>query len=656
MTIPELPDDIRNLGKLIAEYTDSLTELNIATARDRFNTEPPVEVSDLPSLLSRQSELREALDVHEHERDILLKLMHIVDAAKVQQNRHKLTLDMEKRRVEERIIQAQKLQAESDFSKGLEPDLNNPELIRLIEILQTWEHFHRMDDYQVEDVIFYLDRWLRTKDQPDAATNIFTRGVINANDTGMGKTLETVAFLWVMRKVKPDTSIIWFTKTSLVKETAPEATMKWGFPMIPVFGNSPEKLNMLKVMLSVPDMPPCFAINYEAVNNKAVLDVLNTINWDFMVIDEVHKLRGGANYKPTMMWTNTKKFKERHRPWPIMLSGSIINNQPKELWSYLHIMDPLRFPDIWEFDQTMRAAYSLKSAQAELMKVLAPSMRRRRKDEVDIKMPERVFQHHIVELDPSGKLSQIYADFSEQMFAYLENMEQQKVQINAKTVLDQLIRLRALLVAPGFMKVKHQVVNPISLETEDVTEVLETGDPEKLNEVIELIDTLTLEGQQVVVASSGFKAPLDFIAEKINPLATCEKLYGANTKIGGDIAARFRAGETQVLLTNLQSGAEGFNLHRSAEWPGGAEHLICVDDWYNPELMRQMWDRVWRRGAINRVVIHLFQVDNTVDQLVEAIREGKANSNARITESTVLRAGEWRELLGQYLKRGNKTK
>ena len=76
-----------------------------------------------------------------------------------------------------------------------------------------------------------------------------------------------------------------------------------------------------------------------------------------------------------------------------------------------------------------------------------------------------------------------------------------------------------------------------------------------------------MEGQQVVIASSGFKAPLDYIAEHINPLVKAEKLYGKNTSIGGDIAARFRAGETQVILTNLQSGAEGFNLHKTADWP-----------------------------------------------------------------------------------------
>jgi SNF2 family DNA or RNA helicase len=650
-----IPDDIEAFGKLIAEFTDNMVEQNNQPLSEvQFVLPSDIEANDIKPLLEDQARLRSSLEIHQSDLDLMRQLSNLVDAAKVAMNRRKLRLDQAKTRVENCILQAQRKQAESDFSKSLDPDLNNPELIALIDILKTWENYERMDDYQIEDVIFYLDRWLRTKDQPDAATNTFTRGVINANDTGMGKTLETIAFLWVMRQLNPKASIIWFTKTSLVKETSPESSMKWGFNMIPVFGTSDDKVNMLKVMLSVPDMPACFAINYEAVNNDAVLDVLNSVSWDFMVIDEVHKLRGGANYRPTKMWTNTKKFKTQHNPWPIMLSGSIINNQPKEIWSYLHIMDPLRFPDVWEFETTMRAAFSVKEAQAQLMKVLAPSMRRRRKDEVAIKMPERVFQHHIIELDPKGTLSRIYEDFSEQMYAELDNLEKEKVQINAKTVLDKLIRLRALLVAPGHIKVNTKKIDPRTLNVVESTETLDTGEPEKLNEVIELIDDLTMEGQQVVVASSGFKAPLDYIAAKINPLVKAEKLYGKNTSIGGDIASRFRSGETQVILTNLQSGAEGFNLHKSADWPGGAEHLILIDDWYNGELVRQMCDRVWRRGAINRVIIHQFQVDNSVDQFVEAIRLSKTKANSMITESTVLRAGEWKELLGQYLKRPTK--
>jgi len=321
MTNPELPDDVTSLGKLIAEYTDRLTEQNVASAQAMHApvTREPVKATDLQGLLAKQSALRDALEIHQSEYQVMLDLMHLVDAAKVQQNRRKLLLDNEKRRIEGDIVQAQKLMAEADFSKSLDPDLSNPELQKLIALLETWEHYPRMDDYQIEDVIFYCDRWLRTKDQPDAATNIFTRGVINANDTGMGKTLETIAFLWIMRQLKPTASIIWFTKTSLVKETSPESSMKWGFNMIPVFGTSEEKCNMIRVMLSVPDMPPCFAINYEAVNNKAVLDELNKVpgGWDFMVIDEVHKLRGGANYRPTQMWTNTKKFKEKHTDVPV---------------------------------------------------------------------------------------------------------------------------------------------------------------------------------------------------------------------------------------------------------------------------------------------------------------------------------------------------
>jgi SNF2 family DNA or RNA helicase len=552
----------------------------------------------------------------------------------------------EKVRTEESNLEANKAklritklkEAEAALANELAPNLDDPELQKLIAAFELCPFYERLDDFQIEDVVWMLDRWNKTKDQKPDPGNLFLRGIINANDTGMGKTVETLAFLWVMRQINPSARIVWFTAAALVKETAPEASTKWGFDMIPVFGSAAERINLIKLMRNLEgSIPLSLVINYEAMNHKAIKEAL-TNEWDFIVIDEVHKLRGGANYRPTQMWENFKNFKIESNAFPVMLSGSIINNQPKELWSYLHPMDPLRWPDVWEFDQMMKTGLF---GSKKLMEILAPSMFRRTKADVKIKMPERIVTPHKIELDPTSDLYRIYHEMEDEMMSWLENQEGQKVNVAFKSILDQLIRLRAVLVAPGHIKVKRVIVDDNTGETTTVEEQLNTGAPQKLEYAAELMNDLLNEGQQVVVASSGFKAPLDWLYDAIDPRFKAEKLYGGNAKNGGDIAQRFRQAETQVILTNLQSGALGFNLHRTNEWPGGAEHLIMVDDWYNPELVRQQWDRVWRRGSTNRVIIHLIQVDNSVDQFVQAIREQKALNNSKITESTTLKAGDW---------------
>ena len=611
----------------------------------------PLEPDNLAGHERRVNEVRTSIELHQTEMELFRQLEHAVMATvnKLRDRKRSELIELENSKAQ--LAKAKYLDAERQLADGLKPDLSNPELQRLMKLLEGWENYARMDDYQVEDVVFTLDRWLKTRDQINASSNIYTRGIINANDTGMGKTLETIAFLYVMRQVNPAANIIWFTKTSLVKETAPESSMKWGFSMIPVLGNTPDKLAMIRTMKSfVHAMPLTLIMNYECVNQNEIMAEINATQWDFMVIDEVHKLRGGANYKPTQMWANTKKFKQSSNAWPMMLSGSIINNRARELWAFLNIMDEERFPDVAEFEATMKVSAVYKQ---QLTKILAPSMFRRTKAEVNIKMPERVIRHHILEFD-DPILKQVYNTYADRMFAWLENQEGKKKSISAKSILDQLIRLRVILVAPGYIKVPVEDIDPMTGELVRTGEIeqLSTGTPDKLNYVCELADELTMEGQQVVIASSGFKPPLDYIAEHINPLVKSEKLYGGNSAIGGDISARFKSGETQVILTNLQTGAEGFNLHKNPkEWPGGAEHLIMIDDWYNPELVRQMWDRVWRRGSPNRVVIHVIQMDNTVDSWIEQVRENKALTNGKITESTVLRAGEWIDTLKKALGR-----
>lgn len=78
--------------------------------------------------------------------------------------------------------------------------------------------------------------------------------------------------------------------------------------------------------------------------------------------------------------------------------------------------------------------------------------------------------------------------------------------------------------------------------------------------------------------------------------------------------------------------------------------MILVDDWYNPEAVRQMTDRIWRRGANKtRVIIHIIQFEDTIDEVIEAIRESKLHVNGQIMESQALRAGDWKKLLQKAL-------
>lgn len=629
------------------EQLEAIARIAMEENNSIINAEPRFDTSTVSGLEQQLEYERKC--IIELDSDVVF-LRNIIQL--MQQGRHDQdnNHDERKRKVRWLENEIRKLQiraVEENYLKSLDPDFTNPELIRLIGLLEsTFPRYKDMDDYQVEDVVFMLDRWLRTRNQTPDINNIFTRGIINANDTGMGKTMETAAFLHVMRQNNPNMNVIWFTKTSLKGSSARECNNKWGFPLIPVSGQtSSERVTFIRTMQSVP-FPMTLCINYEAVTVKSVRNALLETNWDFMVIDEVHKLRGGASATPTNIWIETKFFKEQSKAFPIMLSGSIINNEAEELFAYLNIMDDERFPDRMGFRNAFKSGLMTKE---KLMRILAPSMFRRTKAEVSIKMPERIIQKHTIEYDPSSKMAQLYDSFTESMWAQIDTDKS----MTLKSMLQLLHYQRTLNVAPGWMFMNRDVIDPISLETTTIREQIETGTPTKLDYAAELAFDLAFEGQQVVVATAQYKAPLDYISAKLTAMGiTNEILAGDTTKYGSEIEQRFQQGTTMVLLTNIPSGGEGFNFHADpTAWPGGASNLIMVDDWYNPQKISQMFDRVWRRGSLNRVMIHLLQMEDSVDLFVEGIREAKDQRNIEITEDTALRAGEWKTLLMETMGR-----
>ena len=94
----------------------------------------------------------------------------------------------------------------------------------------------------------------------------------------------------------------------------------------------------------------CVLTNYETIRNTAAAQ---NIHWDFVIMDEVHKLKGGANATgPTAIW---EAIKDLSMGFQMMLTGTPLVNSIEEIWSYLHLFDPLAFPDSSRFARQFSA-------------------------------------------------------------------------------------------------------------------------------------------------------------------------------------------------------------------------------------------------------------------------------------------------------------
>jgi hypothetical protein len=97
----------------------------------------------------------------------------------------------EDRRLKYKIQDAERqftvAKAEAERIKALQPHFDHPRLQFVLKILERHPKFGMLKQYQKEDLTFMIDRYLFP---------LKTKGVMNGNDTGLGKTAETAFVLW----------------------------------------------------------------------------------------------------------------------------------------------------------------------------------------------------------------------------------------------------------------------------------------------------------------------------------------------------------------------------------------------------------------------------------------------------------------------------
>lgn len=432
--------------------------------------------------------------------------------------------------------------------------------------------------------------------------------------------------------------------------------------MFPVTGTSPQKIQTIQMLRQL-GQPMHLIMNYESVNNVELFDLLKSIPFQVIVVDEVHKLKGGANTTPTKIWVNTKNLIHHHKEhndcFPLFLSGSIINNKIEELWAYLHIFDPERFKSLRDFQMVFANQNWWEKQQFnydKIIKILAPNMLRRKMSEVGIELPSmNILEPEELDLVPGTDLYELYYKLQDEIMVEFNNLNDD-APLTITSVLAQLHYLRACLLAPGKLAYNYYPLLPDGKRSADpIRKEYKIRPPfTKLDTIVESIAELRDAGENVVVFSASFNPPIKYVYEQMKALDIKSELVTGETKDAQAVEQRFQQNETNVLLCNLKSAAEGFNFHKSEDWPGGASHTLFMDRWWNPALNEQGERRIWRTGTTQPCFIHKFYVSNSVDYVIDSIEERKRADAEAITEAKALRAGEWKNILHAAFKRNGK--
>lgn len=533
-------------------------------------------------------------------------------------------------------------------------DLLNKKLDVFLEFIYNQEPTNadgeslKLMDFQYEDLIKILGCYMSG-----------LSGVLNANDMGLGKTAESIVadhcitqLFYAEHGRMP--RVLWVTKSSLIKNTCREFKM-WNKSraIMPVMGNWNKEQREFVLSMGL-EQNAVVITNYEALNSTPGF---KDTEWDIVYCDEVHKLKGGHKQNPTQVWQNVKAIVANAKFF-MPMSGSPIQNEPGEMWSYLHIFDPIRFPTATKFKREYCYEWGNPEVVGtvnfeQLIKVMGKQVIRHSKKDVLHDLPDKVREFRLLEMGPEQR--KIYDQMKNNFFLYLDS-NNDKI-IAASVTIAYINRLRQLALYPASVVLKDPdgVDAPIPVDCKESCVIDET---------MELLEEFIQNGDRAVVFTAQFVSPLYRLEELINEqfankkfnvvddegVATypvrCAVIDGSSiSKVNVDsYIQQYNEGKIQILLVNMTVGGEGLNLQKGS-------HAIFLDRWWNPMSNEQAEDRLHRKGQKNAVEIHIMDVEDSAYQFVQAKIEMKSQMIDEIMEDPSLRktGAELKEYLKDLL-------
>lgn len=281
-----------------------------------------------------------------------------------------------------------------------------------------------MRDYQLEGLTWMYEICLQG-----------LSGIL-ADEMGLGKTIQTISLVALLREQES------YYGPHLI--IAPLSTLsnwqdefkKWtpSIPFVLYHGTPQERQDLFKnkIMKQYPKGRPNTKFPVVATSYEMILrdrSALSKIDWSFIVVDEGHRLKN-ADAK---LFRELQQFKSATR---LLITGTPLQNNLKELWSLLHFLMPQTFLD-WEAFETWFDFSDLQDEQGtkqfigdeqnqdlvkKIHKVLQPLLLRRIKADVASYLPKK--REYVLYAPMTKEQTDLYnviSDRNTDTRAYLEN-------------------------------------------------------------------------------------------------------------------------------------------------------------------------------------------------------------------------------------------
>ncbi|KAG2223240.1 hypothetical protein INT45_006121, partial [Circinella minor] len=332
----------------------------------------------------------------------------------------------------------------------------------------------------------------------------------------------------------------------------------------------------------------------------AYREVLLKQKWGYVVLDEGHKIRN-PDSEATLA---CKRFKTSHR---IILSGTPIQNNLKELWSLFDFIFPGRLGTLPVFQTQFSVPINIggyanaSNVQVQtaykcacvLRDLIDPYLLRRMKVDVAADLPKKSEQVLFCKLTPTQRESYVHFIHSKDMDQILEHRRQ---------VLYGIDVVRKICNHPDILNITKSQSDPTY------------GDPEKSGKMVVVRALLNLwktQGHRVLLFSQT-RQMLDILQKMIRDLGYEHRRMDGTTPVHHrmSLVNEFNTDENvYVFLLTTKVGGLGLNLT-------GADRVILFDPDWNPSTDMQARERAWRLGQTKDVTIYRLMTSGTIEEKI----------------------------------------
>ncbi|EEH53936.1 SNF2 super family, partial [Micromonas pusilla CCMP1545] len=310
---------------------------------------------------------------------------------------------------------------------------------------------------------------------------------------------------------------------------------------------------------------------------RRLTELIAEFQWALCVVDEAHKLKDVNSM-------TTQAVMDIGYDWLLLLTGTPIQNNVKELFGMMHVLDPVQYPS-WEEFQNEHCGGQDREVDADqvmqLRKVLQPRMLRRMKEDVEtIPAKEEIVVWVELTAEQRAYYRMIY---EKQVHVLMEGnksknvpqlrnlcMELRKV-CNHPFLCDGAAAKAAADAAAAGVAPPTPPAPPTSLD-------LLTGASGKMVLVAKLLAKLKSEGKKVLIFSQ-FTIVLDILEDYLGMMKyEYERLDGSTSQADRQAGIdRFNQdGQGFVYLLSTRAGGMGITLT-------AADTAIIYDSDWNPQ-------------------------------------------------------------------------